>query len=213
MWIVIRLVLAATGFVIRQFARGRHPAATSTFSGAPYFVNVHRSKRRITGFTIGMDRKTPTWIRMHAESAADRAFKAIGIANEIQTGDPEFDRKVYVTCDHPHVATVLTETAALREAVVKMLDDGYRKISFDGKVVTARRRSEFEPGDGDLAMLKNVRDASARLSDAPPGRTGDRFLWKALIVEGVIWSIGGYAIGSFLEVVFKREDVHLGYTQ
>lgn len=213
MWIVIRLVLAAIGFLIRQFARGRTPAAAGMFDSAPYFVKVHKSKRRITGFTIGMERKTPTWIRMHAESATDRAFKAIGIANEIQTGDPEFDKKVYVTCDHPHVATVLTETPALRQAVVRMLDDGYRRISFDGAVVTARRSAGAEPDDGDLAMLKNLRDASARLSDAPPGRTGDRFLWKALIVEGVIWSIAGYAIGSVLEVIFKREDVHVSYTQ
>ena len=213
MWILIRLVLAAIGFGVRQFARGRNPATTSMFADAPYFVRVHRSKKRITGFTIGMERKTPTWIRMHAESAADRAFKAAGIANEIQTGDPEFDKKVYVTCDHPHVATVLTETSALRQAVVKMLDDGYRRISFDGAAVTAVRRSRVGPTDGDLAMLKNVRDASARLSAAPPGRTGDRFLWKALIVEGVIWSIAGYAIGSFLDGMFNREDVHLSYTQ
>ena len=209
MWIVIRLVLAAIGFAIRQFARNRQPSASGTLGDTPYFVNLNKHKGTIRGFSIGMDRPTPTWIRFHAESRADRLFKAIGIANETQTGDPEFDRRVYVTCDHPHVATVLTETAALRHAILAMFDDGYHRILFDGTVVWADCKSNQGPADRDVELLKAVWLASTRLSDAPAGRTADRFLWKALVVEGVIWSLAGYAIGGGLEAVFSRADVHV----
>ena len=210
MWIVIRLVLAAIGFAIRIFAPRRGLGTAQMAGDTPVYVNVHRSKgRRIVGFTIAIERKTPTWIRLHAENAIDRTFKAIGIANELQTGDSAFDRKVYVTCDHPHVATVLTESPDLRRAIVAMLDDGFRKIVFDGTTVRADRRASEEPSGNELLALKAVSDAAWRLSEPPPSRAGDPFVWKALVVEGVIWSIGGYAIGAAIELAAVREDVHL----
>jgi len=208
-WILIRLILAAVGFAVRQFARNRSLGTMQMVGDTPCYVSLHKSKGRLVSFTIAAERTTPTWIRLHAESAADRAFKALGIANEVQTGDVEFDRKVYVTCDHPHVATVLTESSALRRAIVAMLDAGYRRIVFDGSAVRADRRSRDEPTEDDLAALKALRDASARLSDAPASRTGDAFLWKAFVVEGVIWSIAGYAIGAALDLAIHREDFHL----
>ena len=187
MWILIRLVLAGIGFAIRQFSRNRQPSASGMLGDTAYFVRLNKHKGRLKGFSIGMERASPTWIRLHAESRADRLFKSIGIANEVQTGDPEFDRRVYVTCDHPHVATVLTETAALRTAILAMFEDGYHRIAFDGTVVWAECKSNQEPADRDVELLKGVWLASARLSDVPTGRTADRFLWKALVVEGVIW--------------------------
>ena len=213
MWILIRLVLAAIGFAIRQFARNRQPSDSGMLGDTPYFFRLNKHKGKIKGFSMGMERSTPTWIRLHAESRADRLFKSMGIANEVQTGDPEFDRRVYVTCDHPHVATVLTETAGLRAAILAMFDDGYHRIAFDGTFVWADCRSNQEPADRDAELLKAVWLASVRLSDAPGGRTADRFLWKALVVEGVIWSIAGYTIGGGLEAIFRRVDIHVSASQ
>lgn len=209
MWIFIRLMLALAGFAIRTLARGRKPKESGRHEGVPYTSKVHQAKGRTKSFEIGMPRVTPTWIRFHAESAADRAFKAIGVANEIQTGDAEFDQKVYVTCDHPHVAAVLTESRELRAAIVAMLGNGYKKIYFDGAYVRAWRPADYHPTTRDLQLLHAVYVASWKLSDAPPSRLGDRFLWKALLVEGVIWSIAGYAIGAAVEVFWAQEDSHL----
>lgn len=209
MWIFIRLMLALAGFAIRTLARGRTPKETGQHEGTPYTSKIWTAKGQTKGFEIGMPRVTPTWIRLHRESAADRAFKAMGIANEIQTGDPEFDREVYVTCDHPHVATVLGESQELRAAILAMFAAGYRKIFFDGTHVRAERRADHTPTKRDLELLHAIYVASWKLSDSPPSRLSDRFFWKALLVEGVIWSIAGYAIGAVAELFWAKEDLHI----
>ncbi|MFN0253890.1 MAG: hypothetical protein ACKV2T_43905 [Kofleriaceae bacterium] len=209
MWLFIRLMLALAGFAIRTLARGDKRPDTGEYEGTPYRSSIRTRKGSTTGFEISMQRATPTWIRLHAESAADRAFKAMGIANEIQTGDEEFDKKVYVTCDHPHVATVLTESKELRDTIRAMLEAGYSKVFFDGTRLRADRQADYVPTTRDLQMLHAVWTASWKLSDAPPSRFGDRFLWKALLVEGVIWSVAGYAIGATVELFWAKEDYHL----
>lgn len=209
MWIFLRLLLALAGFAIRTLARGRSPKEMGQFEGTPYTSKIFTAKGHTNAFEIGMPRVTPAWIRLHVESAADRAFKAIGVANEIQTGDAEFDDKVYITCDHPHVATVLAQSKELRAAILEMFGNGYSKIFFDGQYVRAFRKADYTPTTRDLQLLHAVYAASWKLSDAPPSRLGDRFVWKALVVEGVIWSIAGYAIGAYIESGWEREDLHL----
>lgn len=209
MWIVIRLALAAIGFVIRQLSRGRLPKTPLTYDGTPYFEKIHKNKHRITGFTIGMARKSPSWVRLHAESRTDRFFKRLGVANEIQTGDSAFDERVYVTCDHPFVGTVLCETPDLRRAIVAALDAGYKRISFDGAALRMERSSSTSPSLEDLRLMKTLWETSWRLEDELPSRFADPFLWKALVVEGVIWSILGFAIGAAIQMVVHKEDFHV----
>lgn len=209
MWIFIRLMLALAGFAIRTLARGRKPKEMGQYEGTPYTSRIRTAKGHTKGFEIGMPRVTPTWIRLHRESAADRAFKAMGVANEIQTGDTRFDAEVYVTCDHPHVATVFAESKELRDAILAMFDAGYSKIFFDGTHVRADRSADHTPTTRDLQLLHAVWTAAWKLEDAPPSRLSDRFLWKALVVEGVIWSIAGFAIGATIEKFASKADYHL----
>jgi hypothetical protein len=204
MWLVIRLVLVALGFAIRQRQRRSLPASTGRFQGVAYFET-----RTGNSFTIGMQRRSPTWVRLHAESAIDRLCKWLGIANELQTGDPGFDDKVYVTCDHPHVHAVLRKSRQLRNAVVAALDGGFSWIRFDGATVRMCREVKGGPEGDDLRLLKAVWAAAGVLDQPLPSRLADRFLWKALVIEGAIWSLAGYAIGAWLQYVFADEVYHL----
>ena len=213
MWIVIRLILAAIGFAIRRLTRGRVPKAASSLEGVPYFETIHRNKQSITGFTIGMARASPTWIRLHAESRIDRFCKWLGIANELQTGDKPFDDRLYITCDHPHVHAVLRESKPLRDAILAAFDAGYLWIRFDGATVRMRRHVHADPSPQDKKLLTDVWRAAAALASEPPSRFADPFLWKALAVEGVIWGFLGYAIGAFIESRVHTEDYHLWPSQ
>jgi hypothetical protein len=208
-WIVVRLVLAGIGFVIRQLSRGRVPKLTLTFEGTPYFEKIRYNKRNVTGFTLGMARKSPSWVRLHAESRIDRWFKRVGVANEIQTGDAAFDDRVYVTCDHPFVATVLRESSELRAAIVAAFEAGYDRIAFDGATVRIERASSMPPTPWDQRLLKTLWETSWRLEDELPSRFADPFLWKALVVEGVVWSILGFAIGAGIQLLAHTEDFHV----
>ena len=209
MWIVIRLILAAIGFAIRRLRRAKAFSTDGYFEGTPYSEQLHKTKNGIRGFTIGMQRTSPTWIRLHAESAIDRACKWLGISNELQTGDTRFDKTVYVTCDHPHVHALLRDSLPLRAAILAAFEDNYDWIRFDGQSVQMRRDAPAEPTPRDLRLLKAVADASEALEGELPPRLADRFLWKAIVVEGVIWSLLGYAIGAFIESRVHTEDYHL----
>ncbi len=212
MWIAFRLILAVIGFVIRQLSRGKKTATDGTFQGIGYFEKVRTTKQVIKGFSIGMERRSPTWLRCHAESAVDRAFKRLRIANEVQTGDERFDDLVYVTCDHPYIQALLAESPELRDATAAVIDAGYKRVVFNGSTVAIERDSDSGPRPSDFALLKQLHTASARLEDEMPSRFGDPFLWKALIAEGVFWSVVGYAIGAFASMAFHNEDFHLSRT-
>jgi len=211
MWIAFRLILAIVGFVIRQLSRGKKRASDGQFEGIAYFQKVRQTKQKTKGFTIGMERRSPTWLRMHAESSVDRFFKWLGVANEVQTGDARFDDLVYVTCDHPYVQALLAETPELRDAVAQVFDEGYKRVVFNGSTVSIERDADYRPQHRDFQLLKRIHAASARLEDEMPSRFGDPFLWKALLVEGVIWGLGGYAIGAAVEMFINKEDHHISH--
>jgi hypothetical protein len=210
MWIVLRLVLAAIGFVVRQVSRRkRQGSSPGTHDGVPYFEKIRTHKKEIQGFRIGMARRSPTWVRLHPESRTDRFFKAIGIASEAQSGDARFDERVYVTCDHPHVHTALREEPELRAAITAAFDEGFHRIELDGETLWLDKRATHIPTEVDRKRLGALYRASATLEEEPPSRLRDRFLWKTFVVEGLIWSILGYAIGAFAEMVAHKEDYHL----
>lgn len=209
MWIAFRLILAVLGVVIRQLSRRKKKATNGVYEGIGYFQEIRKSKAGFTGFTIGMERRSPTWLRCHAESSVDQLFKRIGIANEVETGDNRFDDLVYVTCDHPYIQALLVESPELRDALVQVIAAGYSHVVFNGSTVAIRRDARSHATPRDLQLLKQLHAASARLEDEIPRRFADPFLWKALVVEGAIWSLAGYAIGAFFQGTVVEEDFHV----
>src|SRR6187431_2268620 len=97
MWVVIRLGAIVVAFVARYLRRlfPRDPAGY--FEGKPYYQKLRKSKRgTIQGFRIGATMRVPVTFRLQIEGAPDRFFKALGLADEVQVGDSDFDEEVYV---------------------------------------------------------------------------------------------------------------------
>lgn len=209
MWLLIRIVLAVIGFAVRQWRRRSPPAVHGHHLGEAYYLREHRDKKKVTAVTIGMAAPSPTWVRMHAESKLDRFFKRIGAANELQTGDVDFDDRVYLTCDHPAVTELVAASPDLRGAVLAALDAGATAVRYDGQTVWLDKLAGTAPTDAQLDALLRVQRASAPIEHTPRRWFADPFLWKALLIEGVVWAMLGYAIGAFAEVVIHREDVHV----
>ncbi len=209
MWIVIRIALAVIGLCVRWVSRGRARGGTPLRLGdLEVFQKIHQHKNTIKGFTLAAKRASPTWARFHSETSTDRWFKRIGISNEVQTGDAAFDEAVYVTSDHPFVATLLADTPDFRAAIRAVLDSGVKRISFDGARVSYKKDSAIPPTERDFQLFRTLWETSWRLEDEPRSRFSDPFLWKALVVEGVLWSIAGVAIGAGLEMIAHRPDIH-----
>lgn len=209
MWIAFRIALAVIGFVIRQLSRGKKKATDGVYEGIGYFEDIRKNKLGFRGFTIGMERRSPTWLRCHAESSVDQLFKRLGIANEVETGDHRFDDLVYVTCDHPYIQGLLVKSNELRDAIKQVFEAGYSHVTFNGSTVAIRRDTDSPPMPRDLQLLKQLHTASARLEDELPRRFADPFLWKALVVEGLIWSLAGYAAGAVFQRAIHDEDFHV----
>lgn len=209
MWIVIRLVLAAIGFCVRQWRRRRRRKPHSERNGVPYYLVHHRLRKKTLAVSVGMPLRSPSWITMHGQSRLDRFFKRIGVANEIETGDPAFDDRVYVTSDHPAVATLLAGSPELRAAIQSALELSPSRVHYDGTAVWLERLPRATRHNKMLDAIAAVHAASAPLAAEPKRWFADRFVWKALLIEGVAWASLGYAIGAALEYTVHREDFYI----
>jgi hypothetical protein len=198
---------------VRRWWRGRPRKASGEHKHVPYYVKTYKNKKETTAVSLGMPLHSPTWISMHRESRLDRFFKRIGVANEIETGDPAFDDRVYVTCDHPAVATVLAGSPALRAAILAALALHGERVRYDGATVWIERFPGGLVTSARLDALATLWAASEPLSEEPRRWFADRFLWKALLIEGLVWASLGYAIGALVGYYAHREDFHVWPSQ
>jgi hypothetical protein len=209
MWIALRLVLAIVGFVIRLRHRGGQPKPEGTRGNTPYFVTTKKLGGQPVGFSIGMPLKSPAWIRLHRGSWANHLAKRLRVSSEVHTGDPKFDDDIYITCDHPAAPPFFAQHAELRAAVIAALEAGYKRIEFDGVTVWMDRLSNAAPSEADLAMLDAIHTAAEPLEAGLPHRFADNFIWHALVLEALIWTIFGYAVAAFLRFYIRFVDIHV----
>ena len=203
MWIAIRLFLAIVVLFRRQILAWNPRTPTGQINSVPYFQVLHYKPKTkiIDEFLIGID--LPTSVRFHfkSENEFDRFFTHVGLADEFQTGDSAFDRKVYIACDHPAMHRRLKQDKTLRNLIVDALNHGFTNIRGDGNRLWMERDSDREPTAEDLRLLGDLQSSLSKLAKAPEGLF-DPFFTRVLFIETLIWSIGAYALGALVEPVF-----------
>jgi hypothetical protein len=70
------------------------------------------------------------------------------------------------------------------------------------------RSADGPPSGHDLDLLKAVHDTARPLEARLPSRLADWFVWKALVIETVIWVIFAYAFIAFLRFYIRFVDIH-----
>jgi len=208
MWIIIRLFLAVVAYLMRLRLPTLSPEAPHQLGGMSYFVDLTERKGKVTRFSIGTPLAAP-WFRLSHEGGPDRFFKAVGMAREAESGDPEFDRLVYVAGDHPAVHALLRKSEPARVAIQEALAAGFTRISSNGACLTLDHPEGRNPKQDELALLGRLRAALVRLEGSRANPFADGFLWKVVVVEAAVWSILAYAIGGFVELFFNKQDYHL----
>ncbi|GAB6044088.1 hypothetical protein [Endothiovibrio diazotrophicus] len=76
-------------------------------------------------------------LALRRERAFDRFFKAIGLAVEPQSGDPAFDRAVYLAFDDRPFARRWLADARVREAIRGLFAAGFTHLECDGEALRA----------------------------------------------------------------------------
>lgn len=72
---------------------------------------------KVVGILFGISGVQDCRFTIKYETWYDKLFKKIGVSNEVQTGDDEFDRLVYVISDNREVNKALTLNSEIRQAV------------------------------------------------------------------------------------------------
>lgn len=80
------------------------------------------SKEETTRFELGLPKKTALRVSMRKESWGDAIVKVF--KKELQTGDAEFDRLVYISTDTPEATAAFLKSDDIRAAVGLMIETG-----------------------------------------------------------------------------------------
>lgn len=106
---------------------------TVTFEGVPVVVEVELDSGRVVGVNLAMPTHPLPTVTLRAETDTDRKGKSRGINDEIQIGDPDFDRLVYLETDAPpDTVRALFADEKHRRAVRELLWGGTICLSAKG---------------------------------------------------------------------------------
>lgn len=202
MWylrILFRLLFALGAGLVRFYiGSGAGGGTLLTRNGKEFNLATETNKGRIIKIKLGIPLKSPK-MTLLIEGGSDRFFKSLGLSTEFQTGDETFDSRVYIVSDHSSVEKVLKEEFEARGVIFDILAEHYTKIRTDGRYLWIESSSLKEPRGEDFERLAKLQECFSVLESESTGLLGDRFVMRALLVEAVIWSVAGYALGSFID--------------
>lgn len=122
MWMVVALVFLIGGGVASAFFQLRVLWQGEKFSGTPpYWRHVTYNKKRAVAFRAGVEAPESLHFTIKHETDFDRTAKALGLAEEFQTGDEAFDRPVFLMSDDPRVGHLFQQSARARKAALQLL--------------------------------------------------------------------------------------------
>lgn len=212
MWVILRLLAALVAFIIRRWYVINPPDPAGQIEGEPYYVKRTEVKGRITEFKIGLPLEAPGFT-LSPEGTVDRFFKKIHFSREYQTADAVFDKDVYIASDHSGICEHISKHDDLRQQVLMLFQRmGFNKIYCDGGILWLRNPDNHEPNTVEIAAARKLQQEFKAVESDPRLKVPDRFFWRALLIESVVWSIFVYAVGGFFENIYHHEDYHVHLT-
>ena len=209
MWIFLRLVMAATAFAMRHLPRPWQSQPEGHVDDRPYYVSHARDRfAQLRAFSVGTRAETSAF-RLHPESWLDRFLKGWGLAAEFQTGDPSFDERVYLACDHPGFLLGLRDAPAVRGRIVELLEQGYRHVHSDGSTLWATKKSRQSPATADILAIVRLGAALEEMSPDLQRRLVDPYARRIVLIEATVWSLVAYAAVAFVESYVVASSHHL----
>jgi len=218
MWILFKLSIALVGFVIR-WSRISFRKPHGTIDGSPYFQVVVKTKSgTVTDTMIGVPFSFPALFSFHIEDGQDAFWKKLGLSHEFQTGDQEFDGKIYIASDNSGLHQILEDVPEVRKSIVEVLGEKgpFEKkcrLRFDGSRLWYQTPSQIADVEGTVRNLIRLKTQLLSARDRVTAFWKDRFFLRCLAVESTIWALAAYSWGSFIDLTWHSEDQHLRVTR
>jgi hypothetical protein len=197
MWFLFRMVVGLITALLRFYWRHCTVEAMGPWNGALLFRR--RSSR--TTETLGFAFESPLIFELHPETRSDRIMKKLGLVIEQQSGDPAFDEMVFVRSDHPALGGLFRADAEARAACLTLLVQGVRRISADGTRLWIEIPRVAVGSTELLSPLHTLRERLVALLPTKLERTKDSLLWRASLVEALVWGLAAYAFTGLLTVL------------
>jgi hypothetical protein len=171
---------AFTAISRRRQGRGSSAPPTSTGLEPDRWVELGREPgslrynwvtakgRRPSSLTVEVREHTSGSFRVHTETGYDRFCKTIGLAREIQTGDPTFDYQCYVQTDALEFCTEFFADPDRREATRELLRSGFTEVAHDGERFFATWQGFPSDRAGDRSVVEEAMKLLATVSRHPP---------------------------------------------
>lgn len=211
MWIIFRLVLFVLGAAHRVFSmtsvgkRFRpHP------SGVRFYIRNKKNKK--TGkesSKVYLQIKSRIFFRILPENAWLKWYKAAGFGQEIQVGDPEFDKAFYIATENYGVINKLRSDSDLRKSILGLYSRGFKKIVSDGFGHLSLEADEININESDdffrdLARIKSALDIipSASFFSEP-------FVVWVVALEVFFYGLCSYAFSSLYSAAVGEVRTHL----
>lgn len=130
MWFGISFVTLAASLVWRWYAkRTRWKGDSEKYDGLPYQYKFRREKYS-DKLWIGIDFNPQVNCAFRRENWLDRAFKALRLTKEHQTGHSEFDQQVYFISDNATVQNLVSSSQSIADNVLKIMSSNMHGAHF-----------------------------------------------------------------------------------
>lgn len=209
MWILLRIAAAVCGVLYRYVTATWRDRKREWIGKIPYSSKRWENKRGATvRHRIGVELEMNVCFALTRERRWDRFFKLVGLSEEFQTGDREFDERIYIACDHLGFNYALHKNAKLRKLVHDMFADGFDRIWSNGHMLYASARKTIDTQVW-VPRLDRIRKELAAATTKATRRFGDSFTWRVLVVEAIVWGMAGYAAGAVFDYLLHRYAYHV----
>ncbi|MDI1248151.1 MAG: hypothetical protein PSV13_04630 [Lacunisphaera sp.] len=201
MWLLLRLALSCLGAVLRYFWRKRAVDGSNSWQNEIVFRRGNLRGEVLWG--LGFPRRLV--FELQQERRSDRWLKALGLLVEQQTGDVNFDSRVYIRGDHPALGRSLTRDSSTRAAIHVLFNLGVRRIFSDGEHLWVERPASTATLHELLTALSTLKDSLLKISPADLAGTKDFIPWRIAAIEGLVWGVAVYAITGVTSLLHVEE--------
>lgn len=208
MWIIIRIVVALGSFLYRYCFR-RIPRNFPHHDGnISYHYKRVTNKGKLIKHYLETPLASPFMCCLTQETSRERLLMKIGFGEELNCGDADFDDLIFIAGDHPQIAETLRGNRELRALIGSLIPATLTSISITGETLRFEipRHIEHEPHVKNLAKMRELLQG---VQNGVMSRFSDPFYVKALLAESAVWTVVGYAVAAFLEMIVVQEDYHL----